>query len=1105
MAKNKTGAKAQPATSAAQFKSIYDYANWLKSQIKIHELFTELTGEKFVKLPGDARLRAKVPWRDDNTPSLCLYEPSNTLTDFASKSNYLNKNGEIINHTDLLLKLKQVTTFYGAVEWLANKLGEQVPADIKKTSGKYENLNKVLNLTFVACLENAKRFLEDPNNDKFKEVRAFCEKRKIPLNQALWSELNIGIWPNQPEIATIVDDAGIKLTKTGKQEKTDEKKPDLGLTDIPRIHDNAAIVFPLHDNNGFLTGLALRPTTSKYMLKAQINDNGAYGMLDILNEAKKNPDELFYIVEGQFNKVQLGAHSFREFGESDFGKFLVPTLSTGSKHFNLDKIKKYIKNVCYFADNDIGSGHDKSYLETVVDVYNQVQAEQFFTVFWENKTDHYDIDDFLRENLTLKTEELKKQLKIVNIIDFVVLAINDIVAGIQDPKQRNSAKYVQSTLIVPRLYNPADRAELNKVFSFQEDDLDRSFQATYNREQERDLGDGLKAHKNRYILSIPDPNGGPDKEIEISQFILEMKQRVVKKETVKAGLREAEHSAHELTNYDCYLYHANGKRTDAVFKAQDFSDSKNFITSLAKVDMDARASIVVDNEKQLFQAILKSIDTKNELLQYTIPGPHLASTSPEAIRSTLRPGKWDFNLKTFLNRGFSVINGVIQPNKSIDIEFVNNNSLEFAIYSDEEHEATSKMLWEDFRSIQQKQMVSAFLGFTFCVPFKHLLNDNINGMSCVLVGGTKTGKTSLALMCQNFYGTILSDAALLNFHCTPLAFERMLTRLGTTLAVCDEYRPNPSFSTKDLSIVFHNAYAGKTKERLTQNSESMGTEMYTGNYVFTGEQIGKMQSSTEARHLQFDFKEEDKTTEEHYVRVRSNLSKLKCFMPRLIAWQHGNIEKISQFYKSRKKQLLELHKDTQQGSRLAQQIATIDSGFFSFVEMLKQQGTIDSTEAENDFLEYITWSNDFSEKNVYRAEESQHHTIFMKSLYDIINTNAVNMVIMKEDGQSTRVDKYTHDSRKQVLIMKFMKHKTWHYALLSFELILNEINKMFHSRDFTFEHSILRELSARKIIKLSPKNQIESTKIPDLLDPTKLKSVRAVVISEAKLMEFENV
>ena len=49
----------------------------VKAKIPIDQLYTKLTGEQFSRV--ESRPRAKISWREDNSPSLCYVPDKNLL------------------------------------------------------------------------------------------------------------------------------------------------------------------------------------------------------------------------------------------------------------------------------------------------------------------------------------------------------------------------------------------------------------------------------------------------------------------------------------------------------------------------------------------------------------------------------------------------------------------------------------------------------------------------------------------------------------------------------------------------------------------------------------------------------------------------------------------------------------------------------------------------------------------------------------------------------------------------------------------------------------------------------------------------------------------
>ncbi|MEI8129656.1 MAG: hypothetical protein WCG95_08600, partial [bacterium] len=181
-------------------KSTSEFSEWVesvKAKIPINELYTKLTGQDFER--HDSRLRAKISWREDNSPSLTFVPDKNLLTDFTERVEGSDKAGKSYNVIDILQKCGGAVNFAHALQMACEITGEEWPDKYKKKSNKElghlpHNIGPKLKEVWEACQANISYMIDNPNKRPVSIVK-FFEDRNIPFEAEFLKTMNLGIAP----------------------------------------------------------------------------------------------------------------------------------------------------------------------------------------------------------------------------------------------------------------------------------------------------------------------------------------------------------------------------------------------------------------------------------------------------------------------------------------------------------------------------------------------------------------------------------------------------------------------------------------------------------------------------------------------------------------------------------------------------------------------------------------------------------------------------------------------------------------------------------------------------------------------------------------------
>ena len=1072
-----------------KFSELTAFEDLLKSRITVGELYTRETGHEFVKIGGV--LCAIVAWRDDHKPSLIFRPERGLLTDYASGvQTYHGKAGEIFNHLDLLVKLGKANTRYEAIGVLAEIVGEQLPKGMKTVFEKLSREQSGLRAIWAKCLEYTKTVLADPEH--FPLVQQVCEERHIPYDIEFWQKMNIAIWPSAAHINPIIEEFKLR--------DKDSKLP----FNVQMGFESRAIVFPLHNKNNAFVGVTIRGLGDKKFLKYSLDEQGAYGLQTVLAEEK------VIVTEGQMNVLQIAAATYRQYGtkKDDHGveewkNYLPPMFATGSRNYRMSELKGLWEEVLYAPDFDkkLLQGDKKiEVYHTVVKIYNDlgIGTPFFYVISWDDAEafDKYDIDDFLREHIGREKEAFEKIKKLSSkIYEFLFDCIEVKTKALKEGTPRDSARWSFATGFAQSLHNRVDSNALLALYHFDPETLDPEVIEETTFGERHSLGHGLSVFRNAYWHTKME-NGEEGETKQISNFVFSPRYKIITKPPEKSHVGEHERRTDEIRSTHAIVLFEDRTQHPVTFEYKDLVDIKSFVTAMARMVMKAREHIptIGDELSYVFQAAMIGLRTETEIIRLEAAGPHLRMDTPEHRRDTLRPDWFGPTIKTYLSRGYSVINGKIVKNRDVNLEFVSANPYSFDVYSDQEHARISHLVWHKLRHMHYKWYIDSMLGLAAMTPIKHLLAPNLNGTVAILIGKTNAHKTSTGLIMSNFFGDIASDNQLQSFNSTPKAFEQRVAKAGSVYLICDEFKSTPEFTVKHLSTIIHNMYGGRSRDRLTSGSKLSETYEFTGTYVMTGEQLAEIGSSTEARCLVYRVEEFNAKEVYDEMMLPENLENLKCWMPRLIVWEHENTDELIEFYKERCIDQRNRLNNIANANRIAGQQALVETGFYAVARYMEVMQVITHEERKAAVQEYLIWSNSDIFKQMSRSEDTSNANKFLQYVREMIDTNAVNIAIIEGDGQKKEV-RFSQEQKKKYSIIRFESRGELKYVFPSFDSFISEVNNFSGQKDGLLT-SIRKDLAELGLVKLDHKSGFQSIEFPDPQNiKGKKKRLRALILT----------
>lgn len=1066
--------------------------NGFKQRIPINEFYTKVTGIQFIK--DNSRLRAHAQWRRDDTPSLCYFVRSNTLTDFADQSNYNGKTGKIYNHIDILLATKTCKGYYDAVVYLANYLGEAIPNDMLKAIQKYTKHQEALHDVFDACRNTMNSMFSDSADPKQSQMfRAYCKIRNLPFEQKFFDLVEIGIWPARSIIESICKKYEIDTDKNNKDEISFARFPDV---------ENSAIIFPLYNKHGALVGIRLRTFESPKRIHTSILNEQTIAMYG-LNHALSCKNVA--IVEGEMNRVQVAARLWEN--PELASKAIQNIFCTGSVSANnkLAVFENFFDRVIYFPDvqlKDIDKPDSRETIDNILDVYKHLKALEFKAIYWPEQRDKYDLDDYLRDNLDddkaflklFKSHTYKKSMP-----QYIHLTIERLVQTFAE-ESRDSVRFSYCERFAKRLYNMADQNQLRLLYA-DITGVDPDVVQLIDDSVFRQIGDSAFYIKNNcYWVEETDKATGATEKIKISDFIVRGIFKMVSMKGRNKPKSEDLDSCWEGAEIHAYIQFYRSKlKKHVIFNPEDLVDYKKMWHKLYSTEINLIDAVRKDREQDVLFCIKNTLSVALERFSFASPGPHIKSFAAEAIQDTLRPSLFEPNgtLCTYLSKYVSVINGKVVENKLVNIDLAKSQYYKLAICSEEELLRISQTLWAKLRRLHEPLLMDGLIGFAFSTPIKHILDSNVNGLHLFLLGSSNSHKTSLARIIQNFYGDFATDDKVNAFsNQTPKHLEVAIQSTGSCICVCDEFKPSKEYTVDMMNHIIHNIYNGKTRGRLNTKSEMVDINYFNANVITTAEYVQDLETSAEARYLRFDVPPVN--TEDIYKEIngQETLPMFKSFTPYLIAWQHNNIDSLIAKYNFFRVSFEKTIEAEPNKNRISLQLAMIMTGFYSFCKFVQHKEVCTEEEADKEIQRLFLHLQVQAKKQVARSTDVRVFEKFKEYLAEAINTRTMNMAILEYDqNDKPKLVRYTQSNNTVANIWKYRKNPTDEnstvYAILSFRVLQQGLKRGFN---YDISDSLKHELAEHGLVRLDERGNIQSVRMPDPDDITRQKSQRAIVI-----------
>jgi hypothetical protein len=994
-----------------------EFTNFLekiKGQIDIAELYTDLTKEAFTNVDG--RNRARIAWRNDNNPSLCLSSGKNLLTDFTDQDEKSEKVGKTYNVFDILIKCGGAINFWHAVQIASKKVELQTEfksfLKLKKEESGYEG-SPVLGEKIIEVWNLCKQNLLDKVRDAGKrtiDLKQFFEKRNIPWDEQFIDVVNIGFLPTYDEIFNILKDNDILPKGKGKE-----------LNIFKKEFGEKSIVFPLYNLNGALCGLRFRNIEHKSFLEWIPMDHSCFFNANRFQKFLKSKKRLL-LVEGEMNVIAYAIAIYKEHSNAvAVDNYLAQIYSTGSKSNSALPFRNRIREVLYIQDNDIGDIDKYTFpkehpiLRTCLKIDKDIDADDVRMVNWdEGFPVKGDLEDFLKINNydRHKIDDMNK----VTVVDYALNYINYYCNTFDDIDIQNElrVKYIAE---MTSLFSTYARREMFKKKAQERFNITNK-QLEFVGSSIAKVGEYSTNDMGHIIKQCEDKNGEPFiktctnfyTRIRTSSTrypLFSKPRKEFKIEVVIDGIVRGvfDISSDDSINPNQFKIGIRNAvtHTDLKYEDESLRDKK-----FQEVIMALNDSIPAKEERHIFMSLGRPEPDPEENICAAILRTEIYCVMPQ----------------------YSVVNGSIEDNTETNIHFElplakDKMMFEFSKLNESEFKKAGDLFWNDLRHIHDQNVMDTLIGQVFDSCTRELqaygLVQADHGFPIYLAGESGSYKTTAALGAMSLVGKFKTQNDVLNWHATGLAIENQLLPVGTLTHVIDDMKIE-EIQSKDFISFFHSIYGGSTKSRMNSTGMEMkGGKQLRCSAIITAETGDvNIPESIAARMLMLRIKKCNPDIglqrKEHLQKLYDEMHndktyniELMCgFMPRIVEWaQRRGSGPYRECVVKWKRYFEKIVADRKNNIERPTDMATrVVAAFDTICEFMKANKLIESSIIDKRFQEFIDfWSHEINKQvNRIEGQSSVFKTIGL--LWQALKSNELQVREFKNGRWAEQVSRY---------------------------------------------------------------------------------------------------
>ncbi len=973
----------------------YKFVASVQSKINVMDLYTKLTGEQFEK--KDARLRAKVVWREDKSPSLSYYAAENTLTDF---TNQTNEDRATYGPIQLLLKCGSALSFSHGLQMACDMVDMEVPEEFKKVDSKGNSIAKdyyyagpKLKEVWELCKANLHSMILDHTKRPI-HLTTFFESRNMPMDYEFIKALNIGMFPTIDVIRPVLKDTN--LTKQGKGRELDIFAEDFG--------DNA-IIFPLYTINGALGGLRARKLTEKGF-KQWIPIPHTQCFYNMNNFRYRPSGHRVMLVESEMSVIAYAIGVYNEIkGNGNIEKDITDALpiiyATGSKTNSVDVFQGQIERLLYIQDNDI-KNHDEipdPINHPIVAQCNKIASEincnDLTVVNWENvsyATSKYDLEDYLKyNNYSLVS---LRDLPVISFPRYCFNAIRNYLSTIKDQDNKRECQVKFSFAISDKLQN--SQRQVFSEIAEKEFSLSPATGASLRNTDRNIVYGDLSIDAVGRIIETRNDNGVVT-VVPKTNFYLK-----ICNETYYYNLQNT-----CTKTYSIRVLIANGKTHEDEIDASKFFDNseiQKFLAILTNVtDLEFYDSSWRGKEFYNITNLMNYIPNNNTSYVFSSLG---RPTEFKAIEI--------FNSKKFcLMPEVSVINGEILENKNFKVNIDNEDAastktkFKFKKVDDDEYRELGSLFWNHVRHIHEAVLVDTMVSIVFDSCTREMQGtgvvENDHGFPLYLSGQSGGYKSTAALGGMCLLGDFKEQSDFMNPNGTALSWIHQLQSAGTLTHCLDDLKVE-QVKGEDFVNLFHTIYGATTRSRMDSSGTKMkGADKIRSSVIVTAEATpNDIPESIAARFLHLRITKPDISVANEWLYQLKfmtqpkedgscNFHRMSGFLPRVIVWVHERgIKPYNDSLKKWYKHYMDLLDNKANNTeRPADMVARIVAAWEQLTEYCKVKEICTPQEADQAFKNLVDFWDDKIFDQLKRIEAHSSKFKIVDLLVQVLLTEAI--------------------------------------------------------------------------------------------------------------------
>lgn len=293
------------------------------------------------------------------------------------------------------------------------------------------------------------------------------------------------------------------------------------------------------------------------------------------------------------------------------------------------------------------------------------------------------------------------------------------------------------------------------------------------------------------------------------------------------------------------------------------------------------------------------------------------------------------------------------PDIAVDISGSNlEKNLGFLTADDTTVREVGAHIIADLLNLKGHDVTFPVIAHVFCAPFSSAISKKFGWQKPILhlVGSSGVGKTSIGLLCSNFYGSFKDPH--ISWSSTASAIECFGHYLRDAVFLIDDLKNVTTTTTSAIRII-QNSADNLGRARLKTNSDLRELKKIRGSIISTGEDFPSDVDSAESRCIILVVGQE--SNQPAMTKCKTMAEKYRALMPyyiKSVLSQPNWEENMSSVVEAKKMEYSQLVTGISNANRISLNWAINSYGFLKFVDFMMELGVIDQSKREAMTNEY---------------------------------------------------------------------------------------------------------------------------------------------------------